>query len=96
MTDPILAMVTNVNPVKIDGLDNYKKPRQDFANRIAKLDDAKFICEAETIIWLAAFANNNPRSDYHWQADACYDEATRRGKPELYTRAYNQAVASCS
>lgn len=35
-----------------------------------------------------------PRSDYHWQADACYDEAARRGKPELYTQAYNRVRAS--
>lgn len=45
-------------------------------------------------IWLSAYANNNPRSDYHWQADACYDEAARRGKPELYVQAYEKAKAT--
>ena len=29
--------------------------------------------ETERMIWLSAFANNNPRSDYHWRCDACYD-----------------------
>lgn len=40
-------------------------------------------------IWLSAYADSNPRSDYHWQADACYDEARRRGKPELYQQAWD-------
>ena len=74
--------------LKLDGKDNYGKPRQDFADRISALTDEKFIKEAEDRIWLSAYAGNNPRSDYHWQADACYDEAKRRGKPELYSQAH--------
>ncbi|CAA2140483.1 hypothetical protein [Hyphomicrobium sp. ghe19] len=77
----------------IPGTDNSGKPRQDFANQIAALDDAAFVKEAEHRIWLSAYANNNPRSDYHWQADACYDEAQRREKPELYIRAFNNVSA---
>jgi hypothetical protein len=75
-----------------EGKDNYGKPKADFLGRIASLDDEKFVREAETVIWLSAFASNNSRSDYHWQADACYDEAKRRGKPELYNRAWKQAA----
>jgi hypothetical protein len=75
----------------IDGNDNYGKPRQGFANRIGTADDDEFIRIAEERIWLSAYADNNPRSDYHWQADACYDEAERRGSPELYARAYRRA-----
>ena len=82
--------------IKLDGLDNYHKPRQDFAYYLASLDDKEFVKEAETAIWLSAYANNNPRSDYHWQADACYDEAARREKPELYIQAHEQAVRSAS
>jgi hypothetical protein len=48
--------------------------------------------QAEQDIWLSAYANNNPRSDYHWQADTCRKEAQRRGHPELYERAYRQAL----
>ena len=73
----------------IAGKDNYGNPRQSFADKIASLDDAAFVKEAQHRIWLSAYANNNPRSDYHWQADACYDEAQRRGKPELYKAAYD-------
>ena len=75
----------------ISGKDNYGKPRQDFADKIAAADDREFVKIAEDKIWLSAYANNNLRSDYHWQADACYDEAERRGKPELYSQAYDQA-----
>lgn len=83
-------------PITLDGFDNYKAPRQAFADKIFAMDDAAFVEEAEHRIWLSAFANNNPRSDYHWQADACYDEAKRRGKPELYKEAYNRAAESAS
>jgi hypothetical protein len=78
----------------IVGKDNCGKPRQEFADKVAALDDDEFVNFAERKIWLSAFANNNPRSDYHWQADACYDEARRRGKSELYKQAYEQAVRS--
>lgn len=80
----------------IEGRDNYNKPRQAFADKIATLDETEFVKQAEQKIWLSAYANNNPRSDYHWHADACYDEAKRRGKPELYKAAYQRAVRSAS
>jgi len=80
--------------LKIEGYDNYKKPRQNFADAIAALTDNEFVERATHVIWLSAFANNNPRSDYHWQADACLDEAGRRRKPELYKMAYDRAEGS--
>jgi hypothetical protein len=75
----------------IAGKDNYGKSRQGFADTLAGFDDVSFIAFAENKVWLSAYADNNRRSDYHWQADACYDEAGRRGKPELYERAWQQA-----
>lgn len=79
--------------LKLDGKDNYGKPRQEFAEKIAGLDDRAFENEAKDLIWLSAYAANNRRSDYHWQAYACYHEAQRRGKPELYKRAHQRASA---
>lgn len=73
------------------GKDNHGRLRQEFADKIASMTDEAFVTEATQRIWLSAYANNNPRSDYHWQADACWDEAQRREKPKLYTRAYNAA-----
>lgn len=80
-----------MNAITLTGLDNYKRPRQAFADKIAALDDQAFVTEATQVIWMSAFANNNPRSDYHWQADACYDEAQRRGNPGLYSHAHKRA-----
>lgn len=74
------------------GLDNYKHPRREFLDKIEQQDDVTFQKTTEQYIWLSAFAGNNPRSDYHWQCDACYDEAQVRGKPEIYTRAYKQVA----
>lgn len=62
---------------------------------LATLTDDEFVDYAEKQIWLSAFASNNPRSKYHGQADACYDEAQRREKPWLYGRAYVAACRSC-
>lgn len=80
--------------ITLNGSDNYGKPRQEFADTIAAMDESGFVKHAEQTIWLSAFANNNPRSDYHWMADACYTEANRRGKPELYSKAYDRARRS--
>lgn len=85
-----------MEPLIIPGKDNNGKPRQSYANRLMGADDTEFVRVAEQAIWLSAYANNNPRSDYHWMADACYSEATRRGKPELYQQAYDRAEASTS
>ena len=87
MSNPLTALT-------ISGRDNYGKPRQAFADKIAALSDGDFVKRAEQCIWLSAFANNNPRSDYHWQADACHDEAGRRGKPELYREAWSRACGA--
>jgi hypothetical protein len=76
----------------IEGKDNYGKPRQEFADRIAQLDDSTFLSQMETIIWLSAYANNNKRSDYHWQAQHCYSECKNRNKLELYDQAYDRAM----
>ena len=82
------------NALQLKGKDNYGNPRQNFADKLAAASDEAYLGIAEERIWLSAYANNNPRSDYHWQADACYDEARRRGKPALYERAYQNVLRS--
>lgn len=77
--------------LRLEGKDNSGNPRQTFADKLANLNQPNFLSEAETYIWLSAYAANNPRSDYHWMCDACYDEAIRRGKPELYDIAWHRA-----
>ncbi len=76
------------------GYNSFGRPRQAFADWIALANDAEFIRITEDRIWLSAYASNNPRSDYHWQAEACYDEAVRRGNIDLYYKAYERAKHS--
>lgn len=78
--------------ITLDGKDNHGKPRQEFADRIGAETDDKFIKTCENYIWLSAYAANNPRSDYHWQADACYDEAKARGNTDLYQQGWRRAA----
>ncbi len=57
--------------------------------KLAKLSDDGLYKHCEKYIWLSAYANNNPQSDYHFLADAGYDECKRREKIEIYQRAYD-------
>jgi hypothetical protein len=87
-------MNDNADRLTLAGTDNYGAPRQHFADSLAASDDAQFMQTAEEYIWLSAYAANNYRSDYHWKADACYDEAKRRGNPDLYKRAWERAAST--
>lgn len=75
----------------IPARDNSGKPTAEYVDRIVALSDDDLVHEASDKCWLSAFAANNPRSDYHWQTDALYAEAARRGKPWLYQRGWNSA-----
>lgn len=65
--------------------------KEEYAVRLQGLTDAELQKEAENYIWLSAFASNNRRSAYHWMCDATYDEAVRRGKEEIYSKAHRKA-----
>lgn len=82
-----------MDKLTIEGKDNYGKPKQEFADKLAAASDEEYLKIAEEYIWLSAYANNNPGSDYHWKCDAAYDEAVRRGKSNLYTEAWNRAAS---
>ncbi len=85
---------TNATKPEYAKRDNRGKPKADYIRRIEAMNDEELYKEAEQKIWLSAYANNNPRSDYHWQCDATYDECQRRGKPEIYSRAHKHNVDS--
>ena len=78
---------------KYIGYDNYGKPKADFLLTVAEMTATELEEKTEQAIWLSACANNNPRSDYHWQVDACHDECARRD-PDMYERAYRKAYRS--
>ncbi len=69
--------------------------RDKFIAEIKTLDDGPLQRRTENLIWLSAFANNNPRAPAHWQVDLCYDEWVSRGKSWRYQAAYNDAYESC-
>lgn len=76
-----------------DGKDNYGKPKKEYVDRLAAMSDEQLYEETKTSIWLSAYAANNPRSDYHWHADACYDECLARDNSDLYCRAFEAVRA---
>ena len=82
--------------MKYTGKDNYGNPKQDYVTRLSSMSDEALFEEAKDKIWLSAYANNNPRSDYHWHADACRDECKSRNKPDIYQRAYDYNLAQFS
>jgi|GEM_PF-2440055 hypothetical protein len=72
------------------GVDNYGEPRIDYVNGVKKMNDEALYDECRKMIWFSSYANNNPRSDYHWQVDYCYSECRNRGKEEIYKLAYDR------
>lgn len=78
--------------MNITGNDNYGKPKSEYVERIANLDDDGLLRECEMKIWLSAYAANNPRSDYHWHAEVCYAECVKRDKVDIYTQAWKAAA----
>jgi hypothetical protein len=63
-----------------------KKPA--YVAKLEAMTDDELYKECKDKIWFSAYANNNPRSCFHWQCDATYDEAKRRGKVEIYSKAH--------
>jgi hypothetical protein len=76
--------------------DNQGRPRSDYTDRLAAMTDGELLAEAKSKIWLSAYANNNPRSDYHWQADACWAESEKRtpGEAKVYRKAWDHEYSA--
>ena len=69
-------------------MDKYKAELMD-------ITDDELVREAETKVWLSAYAANNSRSKYHAECDAVHEEARRRMKPWLYQQGWNAAYTLC-
>jgi len=78
---------------KYEGNDNYGRPKSAYLEKIAAMSDEKLQDETEGMIYQSARCSNNPRADWHWMVDACYDECQKRGKPEIYKKAYQNIVS---
>jgi hypothetical protein len=77
--------------VPVEANKDPKDPKQQYAADLQKLSDDDLREEVRQQCWLSAYAQNNPRSKYHWQCDATYDEAKRRDKPTLYSEGHKLA-----
>lgn len=77
--------------IVVDGLDNYDR-RQLYANAVWAMERADLKAEMKKIIWLSAWASNNPRSDYHWQVDLLHDVGKKRFGDQLYRKAHAEVV----
>lgn len=79
--------------MKYAGNDNYGRPKADYLTKIAAMDDEELFSESYSMIYQAASCANNPRADWHWRVDACYDESAKRadGAP-IYCRAHERCV----
>lgn len=68
---------------------NVHDPAQ-FAAKLEAADEDELRKLCNSYIWLSAYANNNPRSDYHWMCDAAYAECERRGKGNIYAEEHTR------
>jgi hypothetical protein len=68
--------------------------QDEYTVKLSGMTDDELVKEAEQMVWLSAYAANNPRSAYHWKCDQTYDEAKRREKPWLYQKGWNNAYES--
>lgn len=75
-----------------EGNDNYGKPKSEYLEKVSNMNYEQLLAETEQKIWLSAYANNNPKSDYHWQCDACYDEWKKRNDLNGYEKAYKKVA----
>lgn len=79
---------------RFTGNDNYKKPKSEYIKKVFAMTEEQLQDEAERKIWLSAYANNNPRSDYHWQVDVLW--LTCKKFPGLYEKAFDNVKRSVS
>lgn len=79
--------------MKSEDVDNYGRPKSEYISKIQAMSESDLQKETERRIRLSAYASNHPRSDYHWQLDACYDEyLENRGGDSGYEIAYKNAM----
>ena len=85
MTDIMEAVLA-----KYTGKNNSGKPKADFVRSLFAMTNEELYEACKQYIWLSAYAGNNPRSDFHWMCDACYDAAKARDESAaIYSEAYN-------
>ena len=72
---------------------NTHGTKPEWRTKLQTMTDDELLRHCEKFIWLSAYANNNPRSDYHFLCDAGYVECVRRNRRDSYDEAYKEASA---
>jgi hypothetical protein len=74
---------------------NTGETKTEWRARLKAMTEDELYQHCEKYIWLSAYANNNPNSDFHFLCDAGYDECKTRSRVDVYDRAYRDACESC-
>jgi hypothetical protein len=93
MKNTVITEIPLDRPItpRYTGNDNYGRPKADYLTKISEMDDEQIEVECYQMIFQSARCNNNPRSDWHWMVDSCYDEAKKRDEnARIYDSAYKQ------
>lgn len=72
-----------------EGNDNYGRPKIDYVNNLSAMNDSDLEMETYNMIYHSARCANNPRADWHWMVDACYDQCKER-EGDIYKKAYDE------
>lgn len=88
---PVLITGVEEGRLLLSGTSNYGRPAQEWADKVAALGDEEFVSEGAEAVYWSAWAESNSTSDYHYQATVFYYDAQRRGNPDLYQQAYDEA-----
>lgn len=76
---------------KGDDLMSRETQKSDYLSKLATLDNDALYSECYSMIYQSARCANNPRADWHWMVDSCYDEAKRRDEnANIYARAFEE------
>jgi hypothetical protein len=79
-----------------DNPSNAPEKQVEYKAKLQAMSDNDLYKETKDKIWFSAYASNNPRSCFHWQCDATYDEWQRRkGNTNEYRRAHKEVMTGC-
>jgi len=74
---------------QVESPEEQQIKKEEFSKYIRGLTMEELKELTKSVIFLSAFANNNPHSDYHWEIRLCHTELQNRtGNTDLYDKLY--------
>ena len=74
---------------KYPGNDNYGRPKSAYIEKLEAMSDEEIESETYSMIYQAARCANNPKADWHWMVDVCWDVCKSRPN-DIYKKAYDE------